>query len=101
MAIISSFPPPNFCNKQFVHEVCFRLLTVCGPVESTCGEAIMNGVWKQTHGRTVPLLPEEITIGSKEAALGMWGIPDFVFSRQGGHPEGFYRWYCKAPHLVR
>lgn len=34
-------------------------------------------------------------------ALGMWGIPDFVLSRQGGHPEGFHRWQYKEPHLPR
>lgn len=39
----------------------------------------MNGVWRRTHRRIIPLLPEEIMVGSKKAALGMWGIPDFDF----------------------
>lgn len=39
----------------------------------------MNRVQRQTHRGISPLLPEEIMIGSKEAALGMWGIPSVVF----------------------
>lgn len=42
---------------------------------------VIMEVQRQTHGRIVPLLPEEIVFGSKTTALGMWGIPDFVFQR--------------------
>lgn len=49
----------------------------------TCRTVIRRGVWSQTHRRIIPLLPEEITIGSKEAALGMWGIPGFDFYHAG------------------
>lgn len=49
------------------------------------------------HGGIIPLLPEEIIFGSRAAAPGMPGIPDLVFSGQGGHPEALYRCHYKAP----
>lgn len=76
MLTVSFFPPPQNVTNSLKGSRCVRFAREHVVLEVfTCGAVIMNGVWRRTHRRIIPLLPEEIVIGSKGGGSGNVGNP--------------------------